>query len=125
MLAVALFAARLVAPGPADFYIEPTTGMVLAAIRPGSFMMGSSESEPGRNDDEYPHRVALSRLFYIGQHEVTQAQWTKMMGSNPSYFGDCERCPVEQVDFFQVNAFLSRMNAGTSAMRFRLPTEAE
>ena len=46
-LAVALFAARLVAPGPADFYIEPTTGMVLLAVKPGSFVMGSPEQSPG------------------------------------------------------------------------------
>jgi formylglycine-generating enzyme len=124
-LAVALFAARLVAPGPANFYIEPATGMVLAAVRPGSFMMGSPASEPGRNGDEVLHRVMVSRLFYIGQHEVMQAEWTKVMGSNPSYFNACERCPVEQVDFYQVNDFLSRLNAGTSAMQFRLPTEAE
>jgi formylglycine-generating enzyme len=124
-LLVAMFAARLVAPGPADFYIEPTTGMVLVAIRPGSFMMGTPESEAGRNEDEVLHRVSLSRLFYIGQNEVTQAEWTKVMGTNPGYFANCERCPVEQVDFYQVNVFLSRINAGTSAMRFRLPTEAE
>jgi formylglycine-generating enzyme required for sulfatase activity len=124
-LAVALFAARLVAPGPADFFIEPTTGMVLVAVKPGVFLMGSPESEPGRNDDEALHRVAVSRLFYMGQHEVTQAEWTKVMGSNPSRFGSCERCPVENVDFYAANNFLSRLNAGTSAMRFRLPTEAE
>jgi formylglycine-generating enzyme required for sulfatase activity len=124
-LAVALFVARLVAPGPADFYIEPVTGMVLVAVRPGSFMMGTSESEPGRSDDEARHRVTISRLFYLGQHEVTQAEWTKVMGSNPSRFGNCERCPVESVDFYEVNNFLSRLNAGTSSMRFRLPTEAE
>jgi formylglycine-generating enzyme required for sulfatase activity len=47
------------------------------------------------------------------------------MGSNPSQFSNCERCPVERVDFYQVNAFLSRLNAGSSSMRFRLPTEAE
>jgi len=124
-LAVALFAARLVAPGPADFYIEPGTGMVLIALRPGPFMMGSPESEPGRNEDEVLHRVTISRLFYMGQHEVTQAEWMKVMGSNPSHFSDCERCPVERVDFYQVNNFLSRLNAGTTSMRFRLPTEAE
>jgi formylglycine-generating enzyme required for sulfatase activity len=124
-LAVALFVAQLVAPGPAGFYIEPTTGMVLVAVNPGPFMMGSPESEPGRNDDETQHRVTMPRLFYMGQHEVTQAEWTKVMGSNPSHFADCERCPVESVDFYQVNTFLSRLNAGTSSMRFRLPTEAE
>ena len=122
-LAVALFAARLVAPGPADFYIEPMTGMVLLAVTPGSFVMGSPEREAGRNDDEVAHRVTLSRLFYIGKHEVTQAEWTKVMGSNPSHFANCERCPVERVNFYDVYAFLSRLNAGTTAMEFRLPTD--
>jgi sulfatase modifying factor 1 len=122
---VAVFADRLVAPGPADFLIEPITGMVLVALRPGSFMMGSNEAESGRNDDEYLHRVTMTQLFYMGQHEVTQAEWARVMRSNPSQFPGCERCPVEQVDFIQVNEFLSRINAGNTAMRFRLPTEAE
>ena len=121
----AVFATHLVAPGPADFYIEPVTGMVLVAVRPGSFMMGSVDEEPGRNDDEYLHRVTITHLFYVGQHEVTQTEWKRVMGSNPSHFTGCERCPVEQVDFLQVNDFLSRINAGNAAMGFRLPTEAE
>ena len=124
-LLIAFAAARLSAPGPAGFYIEPTTGMVLVAILPGSFMMGSPDSEAGRNDDEYAHRVIVPRLFFIGQHEVTQTEWTRVMGSNPSSFAGCERCPVEQVNFFEVNAFLAKLNAGTSSMRYRLPTEAE
>lgn len=122
---LALFAARLVAPGPADFYIEPVTGMVLVAVRPGSVMIGSVDEESGRNDDEYLHRVTFPQLFYMGQREVTQSEWTRVMGSNPSRFHACERCPVEQVDFFRVNDFLSRLNAGNAAVRFRLPTEAE
>lgn len=122
---IALLATHLVAPGPADFYIEPVTGMVLVAVRPGSFMMGSDESEPGRNDDEYLHRVTITQLFYIGQHEVTQAEWGRVMRTDPSRFTGCEKCPVEQVDFYQVNEFLSRLNAGNTAVRFRLPTEAE
>jgi formylglycine-generating enzyme required for sulfatase activity len=125
VLAIVFFAVHLIAPGPADFYIEPITGMTLVAIRPGSFMMGSVETEPGRNDDEYLHRATITQLFYIGQREVTQAEWKHVMGTNPSYFAGCERCPVEQVDFLQVNEFLSRINAGTTAVRFRLPTEAE
>jgi formylglycine-generating enzyme required for sulfatase activity len=124
-LLVAFAAARLSAPGPAGFYIEPTTGMVLVAILPGSFMMGSMDSETGRNNDEYAHRVIVPRLFFIGQHEVTQTEWTRVMGSNPSAFAGCERCPVEQVNFFEVNQFLAKLNAGTSSMRYRLPTEAE
>ena len=124
-LLVAIAVARLSAPGPADFYIETTTGMVLVAIRPGSFMMGSPETEVGRNDDEYAHRVTIPHLFYMGRHEVTQTEWKHVMGSNPSFFAGCERCPVEQVNFDEVNHFLAKINAGTSSMRFRLPTEAE
>jgi sulfatase modifying factor 1 len=124
-LLVAIAVARLSAPGPANFYIEPRTRMVLVAIRPGTFMMGSPETEAGRNDDESAHRVTIPHLFYIGQHEVTQTEWKQVMGSSPSFFAGCERCPVEQVNFDEVNDFLARLNAGTSAMRFRLPTEAE
>ena len=120
-----LVAPRLRAPGPAEFYIEPMTGMRLVALEPGSFTMGSPMSEFGRGADETRHAVTLTRKVYIGQREVTQAEWKQVMGTNPSQFADCARCPVETVDFFQVNAFLSRLNAGNAAMRYRLPTEAE
>ena len=116
---------QLRAPGPADFYIEPMTSMRLVALEPGAFTMGSPATEFGRGDDETRHPVTLTRKVYIGQHEVTQAEWKQVMGVNPSRFGECARCPVETVDFFQVNAFLSRLNAGNAAMRYRLPTEAE
>ena len=116
---------RLLAPGPPGFYIEPTTGMVLTAIQPGSFVMGSPESEPGRQADEVPHRVTISRHFYIGRYEVTQSEWQKVMGSNPSRFANCARCPVEQVTFYDVASFLARVTAQSTSMRFRLPTEAE
>jgi formylglycine-generating enzyme required for sulfatase activity len=122
---VILAVARLSAPGPPGFYIEPVTGMMLVAVRPGTFTMGSPESEIGRQADETPHRVTLPEVFYVGQHEVTQAAWTRVMGSNPSASSGCERCPVEHVNFYEVNDFLSRLNAGTRAMRFRLPTERE
>jgi formylglycine-generating enzyme required for sulfatase activity len=87
--------------------------------------MGSPATESGRNPDETARTVSIPEGFYIGRHEVTQADWKRVMGTNPSHFKDCERCPVESVDFYQVNEFLSRLNAGTTAMRFRLPTEAE
>jgi formylglycine-generating enzyme required for sulfatase activity len=120
-----LVAPQLRAPGPAEFYIDPTTSMRLVALVPGGFMMGSPLSEFGRGTDETRHQVTLTRKVYIGQHEVTQAEWKQVMGVNPSQFADCARCPVETVDFYQVNAFLSRLNAGNAAMRYRLPTEAE
>jgi formylglycine-generating enzyme required for sulfatase activity len=120
-----LVAPPLRAPGPAEFYIEPMTSMRLVALEPGTFTMGSPATEFGRGVDETRHPVTLTRKIFLGQHEVTQAEWKQVMGANPSQFGKCARCPVETVDFFQVNAFLSRLNAGNAAMRYRLPTEAE
>jgi formylglycine-generating enzyme required for sulfatase activity len=122
---IAVTGARLVAPGPPAFSVEPTTGMVLVAIAPGSFVMGSPDTEAGRNADERPHRVTLTRRIYMGRYEVTQTEWQTVMGSNPSHFSGCARCPVEQVNFYEVDDFLTRLTARSTAMRYRLPTEAE
>jgi formylglycine-generating enzyme required for sulfatase activity len=59
-------------------------GMVL--INPGTFLMGSSFSEPENNDDEDLHLVTLTRGFYMGMYEVTQGQYHEVTGFNPSYF---------------------------------------
>jgi len=122
---VAVAGSRLIAPGPPAFYVEPITRMVLVAIEPGSFVMGSPASEAGHNEDEQPHRITLSRRIYMGRDEVTQTEWQVVMGANPSHFSDCARCPVEQVNFYDVDDFLTRLSARSTAMRYRLPTEAE
>jgi formylglycine-generating enzyme required for sulfatase activity len=58
----------------------------MVVIPAGSFMMGSPESEPGRNSNEGPqHRVSVAK-FAMGQYEVTQGQWKALMGSNPGLF---------------------------------------
>ena len=54
-----------------------------------SFIMGSPSSESGRFNNETQHRVTLSRSFYISAHEVTQSQYQKVMGKNPSHFLSC------------------------------------
>jgi formylglycine-generating enzyme required for sulfatase activity len=74
---------------------------------------GSSEHEVCVND------------FYIGKYEVSQGEWVKVMGDNPSHFLKCgEDCPVEQVSWDDTVTFTGRMrkNGGKS---YRLPTEAE
>ena len=63
-------------------------------VEPGTFTMGSPRSEAQRDDDESQHQVTLSKGFYLGKHEVTQAQWEKVMGSNPSNFTGADR-PAE------------------------------
>jgi formylglycine-generating enzyme required for sulfatase activity len=68
--------------------------------------------------------VRLDRGFWMGAHEVTQAEWQDVMGANPSHFhGD--RLPVEGVSWFDVETFLERMTSRNPGNRFRLPTEAE
>jgi len=58
--------------------------MKLALIPAGKFMMGSPESQPGRDDDEGPvHKVTISKPFYMGVCGVTQAQWRAVMGTSP------------------------------------------
>ncbi len=89
----------------------------------GCFQMGSPPSESGRDDDERQHRVCVDS-FSIGEYEVTQAQWVAVMGSNPSRFSGCDRCPVERVSWNDVQDYIGKLNA-RSGKRYRLPTEAE
>ena len=61
--------------------------MQLALIPPGSFWLGSPESEPGRYADESPRRlIELTRPFYLGVYPVTQEEYRQVMGVNPSAF---------------------------------------
>jgi formylglycine-generating enzyme required for sulfatase activity len=100
--------------------------MTFVLIPAGSFIMGSPADEPGRNNDEQRHQVTLPRPFYLQTTEVTQAQWQAVMGNNPSHFIHCGRnCPVENVSWNDVHAFIRKLNALEKTDRYRLPTEAE
>jgi len=86
----------------------------------GSFMMGSKEGE----EDEKPvHKVILNG-FYIGKYEVTQEQWEQVMGYQPSKNKGCKKCPVENVDWYEVQQFIRKLSL-LKNKKFRLPTEAE
>ena len=99
--------------------------MEFVLVPAGSFVMGSPPGEPGREPVEAAHDVRISRPFYLGRHEVTQAQWLRVLGTRPSWFGDCgDGCPVERVSFYDARRFVSRLSEW-SGERFRLPTEAE
>jgi len=93
-------------------------------IKPGRFMMGSPESERGRDDDETQHEVMISKAYWLGQTEVTQAQWQAVMGSDPSRFTGNPSHPVEGVSWNDAQEFCRRLSQKTG-MTFRLPTEAE
>jgi formylglycine-generating enzyme required for sulfatase activity len=100
----------------------------LVWIEPGSFMMGSPAGEGGRDNDEVRHQVTLSKGFWMGKYGVTQRQWERVMGNNPSKFTGA-RNPVEQVSWEDCQAFVQKLNevygSTVQGSRFRLPTEAE
>jgi formylglycine-generating enzyme required for sulfatase activity len=89
-------------------------------VRGGTFNMGS-------NDDNLlakpMHQVILSD-YYIGKYEVTQEQWKAVMGNNPSEFKGCPTCPVNNVNWNDIQKYLQKLNALTGKI-YRLPTEAE
>ena len=104
----------------------------MVLIPAGTFAMGSPESKQGRRDDETPrHQVVISYPFYMGKYEVTQAQWVRIMGSNPSHFKG-EDLPVENVSWNDCVAFCKKLTDREQAAgrlkpghQYRLPTEAE
>ena len=95
-------------------------------IEPGTFMMGSPESEVGRYSDEGPvHEVEISEGFWLGKYEVTQGEWASVMGSNPSLRRGDFRRPVEWVSWNDVQEFIAKLNDAAGDSLYRLPTEAE
>jgi len=110
---------------------SPPTNMVF--IGPNTFTMGSPTNEIGHQADEGPQTsVTLSRGFWIGKHEVTQAEYLAVTGENPSGFpGDLNR-PVESVSWFTASNYCVLLTSQEQAAgriplftHYRLPTEAE
>lgn len=102
-------------------------------ISPGEFVMGSPAEENGREQDEGPQtRVIFPKGFWMGKCEVTQGEYQRVMGSNPSNStGDLAR-PVEKVSWFEAVDYCAKLTQRTEAAGrlpkgyvFRLPTEAE
>lgn len=105
--------------------IKGAPSMDLVRISSGSFMMGTESTDSIWLEPSRPvHQVTIRRDFYIGQYEVTQAQWSAVMGSNPSEFGNCDDCPVEQVSWEDAVEFCDILSSITGH-DIRLPTEAE
>lgn len=102
-------------------------------IPAGSFLMGSTEAEVKRLNQEYStdwyncelpqHRVTLQE-YYLGKYPVTQEQYQAVMGNNPSNFKDNSKNPVESVSWNDAKAFCQKVYELTGK-KVRLPTEAE
>ena len=70
--------------------------------------------------------VEITKPFYLQTTEVTQAQWERIMGKNPSRFIDCgDDCPVENVSWNDAQKFIKKLNQIEGTDKYRLPTEAE
>lgn len=110
-------------------------GMAFVRVGPGKFTMGSPPTEPGRRGSEHPHTVSITRPFYMGKYEVTQAQFEKVMGYNPSSYRlggreqakvagkDTGNYPVETVTWEEAAEFCEKLSK-LEACQYSLPTEA-
>ncbi len=125
---------QLLAQSPKE--ITNSIGLKLVLIPKGTFMMGSPESEERRVGNETQHEVTISKDYYLGVTEVTQGQYEKVMGTNPSYFqkqivrkSDTSMYPVEQVSWGDAVEFCKKLSDLPEEKRagrvYRLPTEAE
>jgi formylglycine-generating enzyme required for sulfatase activity len=119
----------IVATGFAWRVRDNASQIEMLLVPPGTFNMGCSASnEGGCFSDENPvHAVTLTNAFYLGRYEVTQAQWTAVMGSNPSSFqSSSTQVPAAQVPLRPVEQVSWNMIQGfNTATGLRLPTEAE
>jgi formylglycine-generating enzyme required for sulfatase activity len=86
----------------------------------GWFYMGSPTTELCRNANETLHKVTLTRSFEVKATEVTQGQFTKLMGYNPSYFGPSgaggvcgDSCPVESLTWYQAAAYCNQLSVAS------------
>ena len=81
------FLARIAATGLPWRVKDKGTGIEMLLVPPGKFIMGMSPGDTEASDNEKPaHEVTLTKPFYLGRTEVTQSQWVKVSGNNPSHF---------------------------------------
>ena len=104
--------------------------MEVVWIEPGTFMMGSPNSEEGRDVAEGPqHQVTISQGFYLGKVEITQGQWEAVMGTKPwqgkSSVIDNPLHPAVYISWNDLQTFIQLLNDAAGEAIYRLPTEAE
>ena len=125
------------ASGEMTVSLPDNVKLELVKIEAGSFEMSARDKVTEDDEDdselsllfenEVPHQATLTRDFYLGRTEVTQAQWIAVMGSNPSHFTGDDR-PVEQVSWHNAMEFCGKLNElklAPEGWRFTLPTETQ
>ena len=111
--------------------LSDTVDLNLIWIKPGTFLMGSPENELGRDYNETQHQVTLTKGYWLGKYEVTQAQYEAVMGTNPSWNEGAD-LPVEWVSWNEAMEFCAKLTASEKAAgrlpegyEYTLPTEAQ
>ncbi len=118
------------APEPIVLTLPNGTKMEFMPIPAGKFVMGSPKNEEGRDKDEDQVQVNITKAFYMGKTEVTQAQYSEIIGG-ASPADDSKNKPVTKVTWFDATAFCKRLTAWAHAQgkmqgwKFTLPTEAQ
>jgi formylglycine-generating enzyme required for sulfatase activity len=127
-----------------EFVLISLGSMTVGRFQPSCTRADSASSRPQwtstdfgrceemvRRDETPGFSVTIPRPYYIGKFEVTQSEWRRVMGTNPSVFqgsrarGDTGRRPVDNVTWTDAQAFVRKLNALDSSARYRLPTEFE
>ncbi|MEZ5301996.1 MAG: SUMF1/EgtB/PvdO family nonheme iron enzyme [Verrucomicrobiales bacterium] len=113
-------------PGEITLDLGDGVKMEMVYIAPGKFVMGGERTTDGRFECvEVPrHEVEITKGFYLGKYEVTQAQYEAVMGSNPSRSTKAPDCPVDNVGVDEALSFCGKV-AELVGYELRLPTEAE
>ena len=127
----------LVQPSTHTADLNATVNLEMIWVDPGTFTMGSPTTEAGRGTNETEHNVTLTKGFYLGKYEVTQAQYEAVMTGNtnglsatPSEWPNNPNRPVEKVSWDDIQIFLTRLNAQQSGnipagWAYVLPTESQ
>ena len=113
-----------VLPKTRTFDLGNGVNLEMVLIPAGTFMMGSPDSEKGRHQDETYHEVTITKPFYLGKYPVTQAQWQQVIGNNPSEFNGEKHLPIENISWYETQAFCLKLKEITQAP-FGIPTEAQ
>lgn len=98
--------------------------LTMVKIPTGKFMMGSLDQEEGREVQEQPQHLVNIPEFYLGQTQVTQAQWGAIFQDKSMMFGQDSQLPIDKINWFDAITFCERLSQKTGH-KYRLPSESE